>query len=97
MAPGTVFYSPPLGINAMPIRDDDSQSLDPQEYPDPDLDDEAGLLPCPSCLAVIHEESPQCPRCGEYLSGHFQRKPYWIVLGVLVCLGLLLFGIWVGF
>ena len=82
----------------MPIRDDDSQSLDPREFPDPDLNEEAVFLPCPSCLAVIHEESPQCPRCGEYLSAEqFGRKPLWIILGVLVCLGLVLFGIWAGF
>lgn len=54
-------------------------------------------MPCPNCLAVIHEESPRCPRCGEYLTSHdFHKKPLWIVVGVLVCLALMIFGIWLG-
>jgi len=81
----------------MPIRDDDSQGLDPREYPEPDLSDDGGYLPCPNCMAVIHEETQQCPRCGEYLSAaHFNRKPLWMVLGVLICVGLIVYALWVG-
>jgi predicted nucleic acid-binding Zn ribbon protein len=82
----------------MPIRDDDSQSLDPREFPDPDLEEGATLLPCANCLAVIHEDSQRCPRCGHYLTEEdAQRKPLWLVLVVLLCLGLILFGIWLAF
>lgn len=82
----------------MPTRDDDFQSLDPREFPDPDLEDNGGLLPCDNCFAVIHEESQRCPRCGHYLTHHDRgRKPLWIILVGLVCLGLLLLGIWWGF
>lgn len=82
----------------MPIRDDDSQSLDPREFPDPDVEEGAAHLPCGNCLAVIHEDSVRCPRCGHYLTAaDARRKPLWLILGVLVCLALVLFGIWLAF
>ncbi|MFO0964780.1 MAG: hypothetical protein U0793_04215 [Gemmataceae bacterium] len=82
----------------MPTRDDDFQSLDPREYPDPDVEKGAAVLPCPHCLAVLHENAPRCPRCGEYLvSDDFDRKPLWLVVGVLICLGLLFLGLRFGF
>jgi hypothetical protein len=78
----------------MPTRDDDSQSLDPREYPEPDVDTEDAVLPCPNCLAVIHDETVRCPRCGEYLSESMRKKPLWLVIGAVVCLALVVFGLW---
>jgi hypothetical protein len=50
-------------------------------------------IPCPYCRREIHEDSPRCPHCGQYISEEDApptRKPWWIIVGVL--LGLL--GIW---
>jgi hypothetical protein len=81
----------------MPTRDDDHQSLDPREFPDPDADDEAGLLPCANCLAVIHEDTQRCPRCGHYLTrSDLNRKGLWFVAVVLLCLALIVLGVWMG-
>jgi hypothetical protein len=79
----------------MPFRDDDRQGLDPREFPDPDETDE-GRMPCPHCLAVIWDESERCPACGRYLSEEDtpRRHPWWVVLGVLICLALALYWIW---
>lgn len=78
----------------MPYRDDDRQRLDPREYPEPDENDSA-LMPCPHCLAVLHEESERCPACGEYLSEEDAplRKPWWFLVGVLLCLAISLYWI----
>jgi uncharacterized paraquat-inducible protein A len=80
----------------MPKRDDDYQPLDPREYPEPDVGTDSSTLPCPHCLAVLHEESTRCPRCGEYLIEGHTRKPYWLVFGVLLCIAILLFGLRLG-
>ena len=80
----------------MPFRDDDRQGLDPREFPDPDETD-LGSMPCPHCLAVIFDASERCPACGGYLSEEVGlRKPWWVVVGVLVCLALTLYWIWPG-
>ena len=52
-------------------------------------DDEAATVPCPYCRHEIHEESERCPHCGNYISEEDpppSRKPWWIVIGVVVCL-----------
>jgi len=60
-----------------------------------DWDDEAGdaeeepTLPCPQCRREIHEESQRCPYCGHYLTEEeagSRRKPWWIILGVILAL-----------
>lgn len=46
-------------------------------------------IPCPYCRREIHEDSQQCPHCGNYLSQEdapLTRKPWWLILGVLACL-----------
>lgn len=58
-------------------------------------DDESTIL-CPYCRCEIFEDSPRCPHCGEYISDEdfsLRRKPWWIILGVLLCL--LVIWVWV--
>lgn len=58
--------------------------------------DDEGVAPtieCPYCRAEIHEDSVRCPFCEQYLSKEDSpgdSKPYWLVLGVLLCLLLVL-------
>ena len=59
------------------------------EIPDPDEDDDEGVLetlPCPSCDAPIYEDAEQCPACGEYVT--FSTAPLADWPGWLVALGL---------
>ena len=65
-------------------RDDESELDDPDELDD----DEASLMPCPHCLGTIFDESERCPHCGQYLSEEDSplRPAWWIVVGVVVCL-----------
>jgi len=60
-----------------------------------DAPDES-TIPCPSCGREIYDDSPRCPHCGQYLSDEDAppgRKPWWIVLGALLCL--IAVGIWI--
>ena len=52
-------------------------------------DDDEETIPCPYCQRLIHEESERCPHCENYLSEEDAprpRKPWWLIIGVLVCL-----------
>ena len=55
-------------------------------------------VPCPYCGREMYEDSPQCLHCHQYISDEDaspSRKPWWIILGVLLCL--LAIGIWILF
>ena len=52
-------------------------------------EDGAETYPCPNCHRQIHEESERCPYCAHYISAEDaapNRKPWWIVIGAIVCL-----------
>jgi len=56
---------------------------------DPDEDDESATVPCPYCKRQVHEDAQRCPHCERYISEEdapAARKPWWIVVGVVVCL-----------
>lgn len=73
----------------MPYRDDDHDRLRPGEYPESDRDDDE-RADCPYCGERTYQGSEQCPACGQYLSAEDTpaRRPWWIVLGLLVCLAM---------
>jgi hypothetical protein len=52
-------------------------------------DDDEPTVPCPYCGREVHEDSPRCPYCEQYISQEDaspSRKPWWLILGVAVCL-----------
>jgi predicted nucleic acid-binding Zn ribbon protein len=66
----------------------DNEGWDGDES-DEEGNDEEPTIPCPYCRREIHEESQQCPHCGQYISeedASARRKPWWIIIGVLLCL-----------
>jgi aspartate carbamoyltransferase regulatory subunit len=53
-----------------------------------DEDDEQ-TIPCPYCKREIHEDAPRCPYCERYISEEDaprSRKPWWMLVGLLLCL-----------
>ena len=57
--------------------------------------DEPEQVECPSCAAMIHEDSPKCPYCGEWVVGRTEaarRAGTWVwpVLIVLLILGMIM-------
>lgn len=52
-------------------------------------DGDDSTIPCPYCGQDIYEDSPQCPHCGQYISKEDvapTQKPWWIIVGVVLCL-----------
>lgn len=69
--------------------DDDESSWDESWTEGGEEDDEDSTIPCPHCRRDIYEDAPRCPYCERYLSPEDSprdKKPLWIVVGVLVCL-----------
>jgi hypothetical protein len=67
---------------------DDEDDLDDSEYPDAPDDDDDETISCPYCFRPVYEGAEQCPSCRRYLSREDAptRHPWWIVVGVLLCL-----------
>jgi hypothetical protein len=62
--------------------DDDAWDDDTDE-----TDDDESTVPCPQCRRPVYEDSPRCPHCGQYISdadAATARKPWWILVGVLL-------------
>jgi transposase-like protein len=52
-------------------------------------DEEEPTISCPYCGAEIHEDAQRCPYCENYVSEEDtppSRKPWWLLVGVLLCL-----------
>jgi hypothetical protein len=55
-------------------------------------DEEDDTIPCPYCGRAIYEDAPACPHCGNYISDEDAppgQKPWWLIVGALVCLAIL--------
>ncbi len=54
-----------------------------------DDDDDESIKSCPYCHRQVHEQAIRCPYCENYLSKEdapATRKPWWMILGALLCL-----------
>jgi len=52
-------------------------------------DDDEPTISCFYCKRQIHEDSQRCPYCEHYISEEDAppaRKPWWVILGTLLCL-----------
>jgi hypothetical protein len=75
-------------------HDDDEDDDDDRELPDEsdeDDDDDASVdtIACPSCGREVYEQAERCPHCGSYVSREgprSQRRPLWLIVGVVLCL-----------
>jgi hypothetical protein len=67
--------------------DDDSDLSEDDDFAD--FGDDEPIIPCPYCGVDIHDETERCPHCGQYISKEdspYVRKPWWVIVGVVVCL-----------
>jgi hypothetical protein len=59
------------------------------DWHDESGDEDDSTVPCPYCGQEMYEDAPRCPHCGQYISDEDaapRRKPWWIIIGVLLCL-----------
>lgn len=72
--------------------DDDLDDAEEVEGTDDGDEDDEDTVPCPHCLRPVYEDAECCPGCGHYLSREDapSRHPWWLVIGVLVCLAVIL-------
>jgi hypothetical protein len=72
-----------------PEDDADWEPDEVEEYV-PDDEDEDTTIPCPHCAEPIYDQTERCPHCEKYISEEEDvprpRKPWWIVLGAILCL-----------
>ncbi len=64
------------------VVDDDDAEWDSE-------DDSMETVPCPYCRRQVPEDAPRCPYCHRYISDEDappERKPWWVILGVIACL-----------
>jgi hypothetical protein len=68
---------------------DDRLHMDDFDDDYPDEHEDEPTVTCPYCRREIHEDAQRCPHCEQYISdldAPTARKPWWIVVGVVVCL-----------
>jgi hypothetical protein len=78
-------FAPPAKIRRVGIMDDDH---DEDDF-DTSSDDDDTTMPCPHCGEDVYDDAEQCPLCGQYLSREdapAAARPWWILIGVAVCL-----------
>lgn len=70
-----------------------------EDYPDEewvDEEEESGddLLICPSCRAAVHEDTQQCPHCGDWITPVWpqerSKRLVWLVAALLVVVALIM-------
>lgn len=77
--------------------DEDDRDNDGEEFAEADTfgSDDEPTISCPYCGAEVHEDSPRCPHCENYLSHEDAPqtpKPWWFLIGA--GLGLFVFLRW---
>ena len=74
-------------------------SMDYDEHPDEDWVEDEGdeddvLLACPSCRELVHEDTQQCPHCGDWITpvypGSQAKRWIWTVVVVLLVISFLI-------
>ncbi len=73
------------------MRDDDDSYCD-EEWVEDDGDPSDDVLLCPSCHETVHEDTQQCPYCGDWITpvypGAGTRRLLWTVIVVLLVVSL---------
>jgi hypothetical protein len=87
-------------MNAYRQADEDEDDWDDERPDYGDESEEEPTIPCPYCRREILEDSPFCPHCERYISEEDHagpRKPLWVFLTALVCLGIAIWWLFMAF
>lgn len=65
-----------------------------EEWVEDEDQSEDDLLVCPSCRREVHEDTQQCPYCGDWITAMYPRGAWrrfvWVVVVLLLVLALVL-------
>jgi len=80
------------------VQEDDGENDNSwgDEYDEPSEEEGEPTVECPYCGRPIYEDAERCPYCEKYVSEEDappKRKPWWVIIGVLLCLFILLYWI----
>ena len=72
-------------------EDDNNEGIDAEDADDSGDD----LLQCPGCARAVHEDTQQCPHCGDWITPVYPQTAWkrWLWLVTAILLVLLLSGI----
>jgi hypothetical protein len=74
------------------FEEDDGTEMTDREDPDQadqDESDEVETVACPNCGRQVAEDVAMCPYCRSFVSfedAPRRRAPWWVVVGVVLCL-----------
>ncbi len=77
-------------------------NMDVDEFPDEEwVEDEGGeeddLLLCPSCHQSVHEDTQQCPHCGDWIIPVYPqggwKRPVWVIAALMVVAAFLIMAV----
>ncbi len=75
----------------------DDDQLDDEWVDDVDDDEESACLVCPSCGAEVHEDTQQCPACGDWITPVYPARTagtwIWKIAALLVILAMILIAV----
>ncbi|MCH7808027.1 MAG: hypothetical protein IIB60_02275 [Planctomycetes bacterium] len=78
----------------MQYGEPDYDDLDEEWVDDDDDDSEDDLLVCPSCNGSVHEDTQQCPHCGDWIIPRYPSGPFkryvWPIVTLLLLLAIVL-------
>ncbi len=68
-----------------------------QEWVEDEGDPADDVLMCPSCGASVHEDTQQCPHCGDWIIPVWpesrSKRWIWVVAAILAIFGLLMIAV----
>ena len=66
-----------------------------EEWVEDEGDSEDDLLSCPSCRQAVHEDTQQCPHCGDWITPiatePLSKRLIWVAAALLVIVSLILY------
>lgn len=66
---------------------------DDEDWVEEDEDSDDDLLMCPACKAAVHEDTQQCPHCGDWIipvyPGERSKRVVFLIVATLLILALL--------
>jgi len=61
-----------------------------EEWIEDEGDPDDDVLVCPSCRQAVHEETQQCPYCGDWIIPEYPEKRPWRLIWLIVVILLVL-------